>query len=618
MKTKKLLAFLLAFSLMLPTVSVSAKEYESTPNQTEISDEYIATEEPIADEFVTDEPVTDEPITDELIPDQPVIDEPVTDEPVIDKPITDEPITDEPVIDEPITDEPVIDEPVIDEPVIDEPVIDEPVIDEPVIDEPVIDEPVIDKPVIDEPEAEEPPRNSIMPMANEGNDLIPMATVASGSCGSNLKWTLDSTGTLTISGTGTMTDFPTYTDTPWYSRRASIKTVSIQSGVTTIGQLAFSWCENLTSVTIPNSVTSIGDHAFLECINLPSIKIPSSVTYIGESAFYHCNGLLSVNLPYGVKRIYEETFWGCSSLTSVTIPNSVTAIDESAFAACYGLTSLTIPDSVLYIYKDAFNNCRNLKSVTISKNISYIDYCAFYWTNLKTIIFKGNAPTIKSDSFKSITATAYYPTNNNTWTDDTKKNYGGTLTWKPWTCEMIDQEHSIVTKTAVPPTCTETGLTEGKHCSICGEILTEQTIVPAKGHVYTAEEFLWSDDLSSATASLICSCGHSEESTCSFIWDNSQPLIPTVTATAESNGQTFSDSKTITAVANGDTLTVTLPTDASDIRIIAAAYNNDRKMTACINPENISNVFTTDIIGDTIHIFFTTTKYQPISPIMIV
>ena len=47
--------------------------------------------------------------------------------------------------------------------------------------------------------------------------------------------------------------------------------------------------------------------------------------------------------------------------------------------------------------------------------------------------------------------------------------------------------HTEVIDEAIEPTCTATGLTEGKHCSVCGTVLVEQEVVPMTEHSYTSK-----------------------------------------------------------------------------------------------------------------------------------
>ena len=118
-------------------------------------------------------------------------------------------------------------------------------------------------------------------------------------------------------------------------------------------------------LTIPSSidgkpVTSIGEEAFVYCDNLTSVTIPNSVEVIGDDAFKQCRNLKTLIIPEGVKRIGEKAFFDCNKLTKITIPNSVTNIEDYAFDNCSNLKSITILSSETDIGKWAFRDCDEL------------------------------------------------------------------------------------------------------------------------------------------------------------------------------------------------------------------------------------------------------------------
>ena len=162
-----------------------------------------------------------------------------------------------------------------------------------------------------------------------------------------------------------------------FSNCRSLSSITILVGVTNIGANAFLYCTSLSSITIPDGVTSIESNAFNSCYSLPSIIIPDGVTNIGDYAFSGCYSLSSITIPDGVTSIGASAFSSCSSLSNITIPDGLTSIGSRAFQQCISLSSITIPDGVTSIESNVFNSCYSLSSVTIPDGVTNIGASAF-------------------------------------------------------------------------------------------------------------------------------------------------------------------------------------------------------------------------------------------------
>ena len=109
-------------------------------------------------------------------------------------------------------------------------------------------------------------------------------------------WSLD---TLTLTGTYVLGRAPADKDGYiWYDTLPgrNARKVILSEGITSIGEYAFYYCQNLEQIVLPQGLQAIGAHAFEECRSLVDVTFPDSLQTLGEKCFKDCNKLQLIDM----------------------------------------------------------------------------------------------------------------------------------------------------------------------------------------------------------------------------------------------------------------------------------------------------------------------------------
>jgi len=309
--------------------------------------------------------------------------------------------------------------------------------------------------------------------------------------------------------------------------KTSLSTVTIPKGVTTIANDVFSKCGSLTEVIISEGVTTICNGAFTDCSNLTTVHLPWSVKEIYGQPFSQCPKLKNVyyggsersyqNIKHTGELFSADTTIHYTKLYTVTYDPKDGTIEGSkepvvVEAGPDGTTSgyAPWPDTrECYTCKGWYTADGKSLPAVLTQDITLYPK----WTENHTPVSVPATPATcgapgktsgKScsvcgevlEGLEPIPATGEHTPGENqgeeitqsaTCTENGKKDV-------TYTCAVCNQEFTkeetipatgIHTERIVPgkaATCTETGLTEGKQCSVCHTTLVEQKEIPLAAH----------------------------------------------------------------------------------------------------------------------------------------
>ena len=315
-----------------------------------------------------------------------------------------------------------------------------------------------------------------------------------------------------------------------FSNFTDLEEITLPRSLKSIGNSAF-YLSNLTTITIPDGVTDIKDSAFDCCYFLTSIKIPDSVTSLGQYAFFKCYNLTTVILGSGISKLMYKTFDECTSLTTVYISKSMIDVGKFAFDTCPKLSDVYYEGTeqdwkninfALYNteltgatrhYKSCPENedfVHDYNTVVTNVTCTKQGYTTYTCECGDTYVADYIEPTGHKHT-SEITTPATHITEGvitytcvcgDTYTEIIAKSIDHTydaVVTKPsctedglsiYTCECGDAYleeipaigHNVIIVSGVDATCIKSGLTDGRYCSVCDEVLSVQEEIPALGH----------------------------------------------------------------------------------------------------------------------------------------
>ena len=224
---------------------------------------------------------------------------------------------------------------------------------------------------------------------------------------SKVYWVFSGT-VLTVYGKGAMPAWKSEASVPWHRYRDQIKHIYVRSGVTTIGNFAFSNLKNLEGGTIWSytrgkwKLKSIGNYAFNNT-NLGGIPAFKTVSKIGARAFMRSGLVGTITIPKNCKSLGVYAF-AENPMTKVALNSKIKSIPNYCFYACT-LTGVTIPKQVKSIGQWAFAGNEYLKAVKIKKNVSSIGQYAFYYClSLENVVLPAKVKAISAYTFDYCTS----------------------------------------------------------------------------------------------------------------------------------------------------------------------------------------------------------------------